>query len=436
MSFQRYPNLKSGAIHIATQPPPSKTSYFTSGDVIRGVVRVKPTTRPHRITIRFRGRSKFAIVRSSGNSSTTYREKILFFSYDLVLFSSATSGQSYDILGMGITADDRVELPFEFTVPETVQLDPPRADGGAAFTAKPGFESKKGYALPPTYLYAGSSCDQVVEYYLEANLFKENKFMADHTVRQNLSLHPPRPDIPDDAEAVGLVQSRQMNLRCQTHRLDPNYDPDEGKWQRFRHRMKKHDPSTPSATFKILAKVPRIADGHSILNSIRLSLVHAEKSDIIPEAPPIYLRQIRIKLTSLIHVRIPHRSFFSDDSDMRDSHTNKFYLVNRRFEGTCPLLYDGMTLRDLAITKRRIDERLPDSPDFTSYGLSVTHTIEVSLKIECAEEKLEVTACRGPITVVSGTRRILEIGIGEEATETAADAVPPPYEPPPYQATA
>lgn len=432
MALSRYPNLKTGPMYIEVQlPTPSQGSRYASGDVVRGTIRVSPKTRPQRIVVHFKGRTKFAITRRNGNGTTTYSHKIPFFSYSLVLFSSSTAGQSYDILGLGVTPDDRVELPFEFAFPHIIELEPPKT-----FRERVGFEHKAGHALPPTYFYSGSSNVQIVEYYIEAEMWTEHKFVVAKTVRQPVPFNPAGPTIPDDI--VELIQDRRFTVRCQTHRLDPNYDPNEGRLARIKQHWKKNDPATPKAIFTILAQVPHVASIDSLLPSISLSLIHTERSDIMPEAPPVYIRQISVQLISTLNVRVPHNSLFFGSDDILDRHQKKLYLLHRRLPAPGWLMYDGMRFDDLG---RRIScESPPDAPDFASYGLNLKHVIEVTLEIECAGENFDVLGCRGPVIILPEAKEVVDHAVGtlamnpvEDILDTDAEAMPPPYESPPYQ---
>jgi len=150
---------------------------------------------------------KCAITRSNGQSSTTYKEKPEFFHRTIELFTSSTGGPSYDILSRGITDDDRVELPFEFTWPERTELPP-----GEKWHPSEYFAHGPGGILPPTYIRLGSN-EQLVEvgnkyhdsttsshlltrylrvwqYFLEARLFTHGRYSPAQESRCPLTYWP------------------------------------------------------------------------------------------------------------------------------------------------------------------------------------------------------------------------------------------------------
>jgi hypothetical protein len=367
--------------------------------------------------------------------------KIPFFQYSLELFSSTTDGQSYDILSRGVNADNKVELPFEFVFPDQVELDPPK-EFTKEFKEVKGFEREKGFTLPPTYEYTGSStCEQVVEYYLQAEIFTDHRLIVEKQVRQPLPFAPPGPVLLEGDMAY--VQTRPMNVECRTHRLDPNYDPNEGALSRLKNRIKKNDSSTPSASFTILAQIPKTVSKDSLLRLITISLVHKDRSDNVIDPPPVYLREIRVRLLSTIHVRMPTSNISYIDGNMYDSHTSKQHLIDRRFEDPI-LIYDGMRIDNLG--RRNMGEMLPQYSDFTSYGLILTHSIEVNMGLVCAGEKTDIVACRGPVTIVQepvtrivqasdGSLETVAIGVGRMGVDEAiGDVGLPEYAPPAYSA--
>lgn len=440
-TIKKITNPKNGPVHIALLPVLEKATKFTCGDVVRGTVNVDPLKRPQRVRIFFQGRSKFSNDPSQGNTSTTYRVKIPFFEYSLELFNSTSDGQSYDILSRGVNADNKVELPFEFVFPDKVELDPPK-EFTKEFRDVKGFEREKGFALPPTYEFTGSStCEQIVEYYLQAEIFTDHRLIVEKHVRQSLQFVPPGPVLPEGD--TRYVQTHPMNVLCRTHRLDPTYDPNEGTLSRLKNRMKKKDPSTPSASFAILAQIPRTASKTSILKRITISLIHGERSDIIMDPPPVYLREIRVRVLPTLYVRMPTSFVGYIDGNMYDAHTSKQHLFDRRFEEPI-LMFDGMKIDNLG--RRNMGEVQLQCSDFTSYGLVLTHRVEVHMSLLCAGEKFDILACRGPVTIVEepvtrtvqtadGNLETVAIGVGRMGVDEAVGGAElPEYAPPAYSA--
>ncbi|KAF1965904.1 hypothetical protein BU23DRAFT_603956 [Bimuria novae-zelandiae CBS 107.79] len=378
---------------------PDQGRSWTSGDVVRGAVRVRPTSRPQRVNISFRGRMKCSITRSNGSSSTTYKEKPEFFRRDLELFASTTSGPSYDIVSQGVTDDDRVELPFEFTWPETTEQPT-----GPKWLPSPYFQNQPGGTLPPTFI-RGAANVQLVEYFLEARLFCIGKYSPSQEVRCPLRFRPSSP-IPDPIPLLPNVRTiySTRGITVQTHRLYPDYDPNEGfrAWLKARWDRDK----APTANFKVNVSCPSVVVSRAPI-VLTFQLEHGERSKDIPDPPPVYLRRI--------NECIMDKSFDVDEE---------------------LLLYDGAT-----VTTNKFPVHI--APGFQTYGLSLDHKVKVELWVECAREKLRYMPVQGPIMIVEGNTLRRDSAPPPpshsnefKATETSAEAPPPADEdtaPPPYQ---
>ncbi|KAF2250551.1 hypothetical protein BU26DRAFT_517382 [Trematosphaeria pertusa] len=400
---------------------------YTSGELVRGVVRVDPKTRPHRIVLTFTGRLHVVIVRSNGQSSQTFKAKPELFSRELILFSSPTPGASYDIVRVhGVTGDDRVELPFEFEFPECVE-----GDGGGLYRPEDGFESQPGHVLPPSFgmfdgLYHGGESSQRVDYFLEAKLYTSSTGSPSAQVRSWLSYRPPAPALP--AIPTALPQPTYYGLRgtyARTYRLHPHYDPNEKLLAKIKHSWTKHNASTPFARFRVSATCPAVLTTGCPI-PISLSLLHMDRSKDIPDPPPIYLRRVRVRLTSTLDVRIARYSVFSTRQALRDSHRNKGTLLDQEYKtGNEMLLYDGLELATV-----RFPEEI--APGFSSYAMHLEHQLEVRIWGECAKEKFEVVGAFGRVVVVADVERPRrEMLVAEERPpEFDEDGAPPPYQGP------
>jgi hypothetical protein len=353
---------------------------------------------------------KCAITRSNGQSSTTYKEKPEFFSRTLELYSSPTGSQSYDIVCAlhGIAEDDRVELPFEFTWPERTETSP-----GSRWLPSPSFEHECGGPLPPTF-YRGSSNEQLVEYFLEAKLYTAGRYNASQEVRCPLNYRPspsiPNP-IPPLPTAYAMYSSRGITAR--THRLHPEYDPNEGWRARIKHSWNKDKDTTPYASYKIDVSCPSVVtSGKPIVLS--LSLNHLERSKDIPDPPPVHLRRISVRLSSHVGVRVPSHSLFGS-SDMNDTHNDKHTFLDKSFDKDEGLLiFDGMNAATAEVPLRL-------APAFKTYGLELTHRLKVELWGECAREKFRFRPVQGPISIVA-------------CRSPPTDGLPPSLLPPPFDA--
>lgn len=415
-------NYPQGNLYISVST--EQSHVYHSGDVIRGVVRVHPRTRPLRVNIAFRGRMKCSITISSGSSAATYGKKPEFFLHTLELFSSAT--RSYDITGLGITQDDRVEIPFEFQFPERTELNP---GSKWAEHRSARFDSEAGGLLPPTYKKLTGGNDILVEYFLEAKLFQTSKFTHDCKVRHPVTFRPAPPrGILDSLPLVHTnrpsVTQNHRGIWIRTHRLHPDYDPNEGLQDRIKHRLTKSRTTTPFVSFKIDVSYPEVlvSDDPMLLT---LSLEYMERSKDIPDSPPIYLRRVRVRLLSITHVRIPRPSSIVSNNELYDKHNGKKDLLDIHFsQGDGQLLFDGLRLRSEYIP-------MGIAPTFQTYGIALDYAIEIHVWGECAKERFEKTLVpRGKVLIVSRPR---SPGVGEEIgveqpPAAEEDAAPPPYQ--------
>lgn len=362
---------------------------------------------------------KCTITRSNGQSSEIYKEKPEFFYRNLELFVSDADGPSYDIVSQGVTDDDRVELPFEFTWPERTELPP-----GPKWLPHPYFEHFEGTRLPTTYTRITSTRmagnRQLVEYFLEARLFTSRKDYRSQEVRCPLTYRPyqhvPNP-IPPLRTASSLISSQ--GITAQTHRLHPEYDPNEG----FRARVKAswHKDKAPYAKFKVDVSCPSVVVS-GLPVTLTFHLDHVERSKEIPDPPPVYLRHISVSISTKLEVRIPSRSLLGS-RDMRYTYTDKWILLDKSFDaGEELLLFDGATAPTAKFP-------LHLEPAFRTFGLALNHVLKVELWGECAREKFRFIPVQGPIMIVE--RSNLQVN------SVLPPAPPPKHDtdvpPPPYQ---
>ncbi|KAF2640840.1 hypothetical protein P280DRAFT_549634 [Massarina eburnea CBS 473.64] len=417
-------NHPSRPIHIALQNP---NQTYTTDSIVRGKIRLDPKTRPSRITVTFIGRTRAAITRRDASTETTYKTKPILFSNTLELFASESIRESSEILKLGVTIEDRVELPFEFRFPE-------RTPKRGVVRTDDQFNHQEGSELPPSFLFIASSGisltngdQQSVEYILDAKIYNASKATPSEVVRCHLRFLPPASANTPDSSAVVRTAHRDSvhqptnGLWIRTNRLDPAWDPDEGLLDRIKNTFRSKT-NAPFANFNIKAKCPRVLNAEKPV-SFSLVLEHLGCSDEIRDLPPIFIRGIRVRLLSDVSVRVPSHSFFSE-SEESETHTDKSILLDDRYEEDDGLLlYDG-----LGVTTKPLPASAVSA--FKTYALGLDHSIEVKLWGECAKEKFEVTPLYGKIFIVPHRVERMQSGEREEAVakEMNADAVPPTYQ--------
>jgi len=412
----RYQNTRTKPIYIDVLPPPSNRGRFTTGNAIQGTVRVDPRQRPQRIVLNLIGRTKFGITKFSAGvgAAQVISQTVVLFYQRLDLFSSEGDTQSYDIVNMGngIEEDGKIALYFEFKMPGRVERN-----SGLKFKEKHGFEMREGGVLPPSYFRMDSMCPRLVEYYLEALLYKRNKQEADDTVRQPILYCPPSTRVEEAAigryiPTATYLQTR--GTRCQTEDLLPadERNTENGLLEKIKHRWRRDYLSTPHAVFRVLAKVPEKAIIGNVI-PIELTLEHLERSPEVIDPPTIYLKEVRVSLTSALHVRVAHPSMLTGEDLSTTKETARDTFVIRFDQKKRQILYNGLKLEDLGM--QRLDNVVPG---FSSYGLYLQWGIQVKLIVQCANLDFNIEACNGPIAFLSGLR-------SSEDIENL-----PPYEPP------
>lgn len=448
-----YVNRRENALYINIFS--DANCSYTSGDRIHGVIRIDPISRPQRVTLAFKGTSTI----HDANASPV---KIQLFQYSLNLYESSNAGKGFDILRRGAAEDGKVELPFEFTFPRTVELPPPQ-DREWWYSQDefnhPRFQHSPGFPLPPSYTLSkfgmGPSVSGPViadfeavyiRYYLEARIetFSETK---PYLVRQELRFVPAAP--PYDASLLLPLTDFGTNIPKQfcrykfirTRNLLPDYEKSSRRGRVKDYLVEKelffglHSYSeVPFVRFNIFAIPARIV----IIGSdfpIRIKIEHLERSKSLPEPPKLFLRRVKVQITSNYITFIPQVTGPGQQTRDEEIHTivNTITLVDKKFDHSeGEPLSNNMNLTDipgmqLAITDNKI------IPSFTSYGLTLEHEVQVHIWGECAKHEFEGLACKEQIQLVSGWTMdpppppIEEEGSGSaRRLEVGPSEVPPP----------
>ncbi|PSN74088.1 hypothetical protein BS50DRAFT_7539 [Corynespora cassiicola Philippines] len=412
------------------RPVQDLRARYTSGDVVRGAVRIQPTSRPQRISISFRGRTDMTmeIIRMPGsrldNFSGSYQETVELFKYDLDLFTSA--GESgYDIVNMGIAADGRVELPFAFKFPHAVEIVPPKE-----YLPNPGFEHQVGHRLPPSYHFSGPHGYRVeTEYWLEAFVYGFSKADPEQKVKHGVWYQPPTLSPQPLGELVRLPSKR---VAVRTPRLDPDRGKEEGLLAKWQIHRKKGQSTTPFAAFDLSVNIAPVFIAGALL-PIKMSLEHLERSPELIDPPTLYLRRMKISLVSKAGFRLRSHAI-GNRGDYEESREDLITIIDKRFlKGPGELIYDGQNLNELATV--RTSE--VTAPSFKSFSTSVQYFLEVKFWIECGKEERIITPDRHAIHIVSGVvteehlnQAMVTAAISEPEDEMAP---PPAYAPPAYE---
>ncbi|KAF1349403.1 hypothetical protein EJ07DRAFT_159903 [Lizonia empirigonia] len=290
------------------------------------------------------------------------------------LFNSSQYGASYEIVGRGIERDGKV-----------------RSSPGDLYTESPGFEHQKGHPLPTSLGYpvdhGFKANENKVEYFLEALVFKEVHGAPDEIIKQTLPFRPTDSTPPSD---FLVARPKQSEFAIRGHKLSSQL---RGNLTRLKWlALSKYRHTIPEARWKVIANCPyKVVAGSSIPMSF--SLYHIGHSPEIISVPTVYIRQIRVKLTSTLTVRVPYHGFSGDRDIISSTETD---IINLVYFEKNKVMRHGMKLAEVGGLK------LPPTmlPSCKTYGLRLTYRIKVVVDGECAQETFSVTALRDACEVV------------------------------------
>jgi hypothetical protein len=395
----RYPvqdNHHLGPVFILNRPVYWST-VFTSGERVKGRIRVKTSTGAERVTVSF-----------IGSSSCSKDDDTILFSYTETLFSGPGTIPSH-------TDPPHVDYPFEFRFPDNVELEPGQLNG-APYNPSRLFEHQPGHLLPPSLRIEDSIAK--VEYYLEAQILSPNLFFAGRTkVRQQLrfspSVTPTHLSLPPSTPCLPVLVQRRTRFLLPAL---PSENAHPTRLMRLKDALHRNDQ--PYAMFSITVNIPsEIRIGEAMPMSI--SLVHCERSEEIPTPPVVFLRSISATAMTHIHARVPLAASEINNRDHISETSERNTVFSHTFE-SLPLS-DGMILGDLVVGEDVM-------PTFKSYGVATSHDLHLKLGIECAENLSDVNLVRMDIKILPMTRPGMRV---EEETELPVyeeEEGPPPYE--------
>jgi hypothetical protein len=389
-------NHHLGPVFILNRPV-YWTTIFTSGDTIKGKIRVKTFTKAERVTVSF-----------IGSSSCSKDDNTILFSYTDTLFS-----------GPGTIPDrgdaTHVDYPFEFRFPDYVELEPGQLNG-AVYNPSTLFEHQPGHILPPS-MWAEDGIVKV-EYYVEAQIVAPHLFLAGKTkVQQQLRFTPsvlPSNSIPQLlAPCLPVLVQRRTRFLLPTSRSE---DAHPNRFTRLKDVLHKNDQ--PYATFSITTNIPsEIRVGEAIPMSI--SLVHCERSEELRDPPAVFLRGIAGKATMHIYARVPLTTGGNINGEQKSETEEDVALFSYTF-GSLQMT-NGMTIGDLVVRK-------DVGPGYKSYGVAATHDLHLKLEIECAGNVSEVNLVRKNINLLPMSREGRGMEEGMDLPGYEEEEGPPPYE--------
>ncbi|KZM22253.1 uncharacterized protein EKO05_0011370 [Ascochyta rabiei] len=382
---------------------------YTTGDIVRGVVRVDPTARPQNVSIFFRGTCILYNKDFEGCQTELFR-------LERELFTSSGTSENYDILRRGTADDGKVDLPFQFTFPHVVAQTPPA--GREWHYSKdsfghPRFQHSPGFLLPPTCTSstnAGVAVAPGVSYYLEARLDSSLK------IRQEVKFVPPAPEYDllllqpniDFGTSLPRQQCRYKFIR--TRKLLPGYKEKSGKFSKVKDFLVEKElffgietfSEIPFYKFNVLATPPRVI----VIGSdfpILVTLQHLDRSSSIPEPPPLFLRRVRVQIISTYNTFVPQpKDSVNCASEHIDRAEHTTTLIDKKFtSGNGEPLQDGLNMADLGDHRKLKADGLI-TPSFSTYGMTLEHVMQVEMWGECVKNEWSGIVCKEKVQFVSG----------------------------------
>lgn len=382
---------------------------YTAGDLVHGVVRVDPTTRPLNVSMVFKGISILYDKDLEGCKTELFR-------LEQELFTSSGTGENYDILRQGTAEDGRVELNFQFVFPHLVVQAPP--PGRKWHYSKdsyghPRFQHAPGFPLPPsctTFRNAEVAVTPGVSYYLEARTDSNVR------IRQEVKFMPPAPEYDllllrpnlDFGTTLPKQQCRYKFIR--TRKLLPsNNEKRTTKLSRVKDFLVEKElffgletfSEIPFYRFNVLATPPRvIVIGQDF--PLHVTLQQLDRSASVPEAPPLFLRRVRVQVVTTFETFVPQPSnSVNRGSEHVDRAQRTTTLLDKKFiTGDGEPLEDGINIADLGeLRLPKNDDKL--IPSFSSYGLSLEHELQVEMWGECVKNEWSGIVCKDKVQFVS-----------------------------------
>lgn len=399
----------SNAVLLSLRPS-DQDKIFTCNDTVKGTVRVRDSTNPRRVTIKFRGEARCR-THHDERVNANHEADIELFSHELDLRKTGLSGM--DARGYRTHSD----YAFEFQFPETVQ-NASRFRREAKLEADPLFESSEGYLLPPSF--ASKQSHTRIVYYLEAELFGDYTPVFDKPkIRRELRFLPSVYLEPSSNHlstfSQPYVQLPPVHVRHQTRFLHHPIHKlrQQSHLERFKNSLHRDKPEDPWASFSIAISAPAQIRLQEAI-SLRFSLIHYDRSENLSDPPFIALRAIQAQSMARIYTRVPVPD--DDNGVAHEVHeAEPISLFYRRFDEPKEL-FDGMKFWNLGY-RPIVDEDVP--PGFSSSCITLRHHVKFILTCECAGKTFTVEAQRNDFPILP-MRRLYDVPLTEPSPREAA----------------
>lgn len=324
----------------------------------------------------------------SGRCKDHAHNTLPLFSSQQLLFDAGTNKESYAILDRGLASSGKVELPFEFRFPSKVEIAP-----GERYQPRPGFEHEEGHLLPTSMIYG----DNRVEYVLEVAVYKRVDWSPDEVIKLTLPFRPTAAVVTSNA----LVQCPEhSDFYIRGRHLKPGSHSNPSALTKLKWAaLSKYQHGVPEARWRIKARCPFLLISGAAV-PISFDFDNLGCSPELQEAPEVYIRRVRVKLTSLLAVRVPYGGPFGEREVIDDIENIEREIHSQTFGTTNTLMRHGLQLSEIG------EFVLPPTvlPSFRTYGLRLVYRIKVMVEGYAGQQTFRVTALRDYCKIVCDVR--------------------------------
>ncbi|KAA6412637.1 MAG: hypothetical protein FRX48_03629 [Lasallia pustulata] len=273
-----------------------KSKAFHGGDQISGVVEARgPINKDATVVqIKFKGKSQTLIKRSSGESTSRWKDKVKFFRVIKVLFRGPCH----------LDSGSSTSWPFTFDLP--LLTEPPYGNPDITYskaTDKP--YAKAAHPLPPTFSLSGSKRGSrykaLITYSLRADLQRNSFFSTSLHKSGSIPVAQSRPRAnaasdPPDPQPTTLRQT----FTHATSRLLPSHASRARSLREWASDT--FTSKAPTAHFTLAAEAPKtLVPGQPI--PIYLRLGYDAETSTAPTVPEFRLSRVEFVVKEHVHVR-------------------------------------------------------------------------------------------------------------------------------------
>ncbi|KAJ9654208.1 hypothetical protein H2198_006724 [Neophaeococcomyces mojaviensis] len=399
-----------------------RLSYYP-GDQLQGHLQLRLTKDSPigKVSVRLSGCTKWKIVQSNGQSTSTFRGRAELFSDERILHDDHYKHKC-----------SVIKWPFEFRIPDVVNL----SNVGTKWNRRDGFlttDDKQAHPLPPSFKFADSRTGKrwhaFTAYVIEATVIEpeDRKILKPKTKRLVKAIRVlPRPtpesiDVNDPRQRRGSLET----FTIRTLRLLPEHAKSLSIMQRTKSLSS--PANLPRFTFDIDVSYPSIIQAYhpTVLPFVVAASARtdADLTTIQPDMrsfyryPSLMVRHLKLSLQANTDCRCP--SILSDtyagtvhDITLVDRHFSHMPLMvrslawdqkNEREDDTPSFINFGKEC-NIVVTRDSRDhskngkmakstQESPPvqtfiSPSFTTYNISRRYYLAWSVEFECAGEKV------------------------------------------------